>query len=163
MKKIYWVLIVVVILIIYFFLPKNLEESKNIPDLEEKENISLFLENNKILPYSNISCEDIKPPLTQMRLFFLDLGGERYSSNGPVLLKNGEGLIMSRGCLNKTCEGSYEEWDERDEQGNEIEGYIITYNFEYNPDSCIYYGESSFNGVYKNCSITKISCEWRFN
>ena len=72
--------------------------------------------------------------LGKLRHFF-DLGGERYSNNGPVLLKNGEGLIMGSGCLNKTCEGSYEEGDRRDELGNKIEGYIITYNFEYNPDS----------------------------
>ena len=162
MKKVYWALIVIAILIIYFFLPKNLKESENTQNISEKNNASLSLvNNNNLLPYSNISCEDIKPDLTQMRWFFFDTGGERCSNNGLILLKNGGKLMMSSG--GETCEGSYEEWDKRDEQGNKINGYIITYKFEKNPDSCIYSGEQSFDGVWKNCSITKISCDWRFN
>ncbi|MBI2056997.1 hypothetical protein HYT91_01960 [Candidatus Pacearchaeota archaeon] len=152
--------LLILLAIIGAFLPnKQSEDLQEVNQtLDESKNIQ-----NTLIPYTNQSCEDLKPKINEsMKFFFYD---DREWPNWPdfrPILKDGEELIMNKGCMNGQCSG-YKDYHEyrRNEEGNILpnQDYKLTYYFNFILDECIYDGESWDVGIYKTCKISNTTCE----
>lgn len=151
--------LLILLAIIGAFLPNK--QSENLQEVNQTLDESTNIQNN-LIPYTDQSCEDIKPNIAEMRIMFNDGGGERYSGDSPIL-KDGEELIMYSSCGNGECSG-YKEYNkyDRDEEGNKLQEYKLTYYLKFIPEECSYNGDSGIGGIYKTCKVSNITCKLEY-